>query len=56
VGFSVPTYQPAGPGSGIAYLGHTPRTYFDDAEVFVEIKTSRFLRTLDFPLPEGLVR
>jgi hypothetical protein len=23
-------YEPAGPGSGTAYLGHTPRTYFDD--------------------------
>jgi hypothetical protein len=24
------TYEPAGPGSGIAYLGETPRAYFDD--------------------------
>jgi hypothetical protein len=23
-------YEPAGPGSGTAYLGYTPRTYFDD--------------------------
>jgi hypothetical protein len=23
-------YEPAGPGSGIAYLGCTPRTYFED--------------------------
>lgn len=23
-------YEPAGPGSGIAYLGYTPRTYFED--------------------------
>lgn len=24
------TYRPAGPGSGVAYLGVTPRTYFED--------------------------
>jgi hypothetical protein len=24
------TYHPAGPGTGVAYLGYTPRTYFDD--------------------------
>jgi hypothetical protein len=24
------SYGPAGPGSGVAYLGDTPRTYFDD--------------------------
>ena len=35
-------YQPHGPGSGTAYLGYTPRTYFDDesasepADVFRE--------------------
>ena len=23
-------YRPAGPGSGTAYLGYTPRTYFED--------------------------
>ncbi len=23
-------YEPSGPGSGVAYLGYTPRTYFDD--------------------------
>ncbi len=23
-------YQPAGPGSGVAYLGYTPRIYFED--------------------------
>ena len=23
-------YEPGGPGSGIAYLGHTPRVYFGD--------------------------
>jgi hypothetical protein len=112
-------YHPAGPGSGIAYLGDTPRTYFedeaaseptdvareaaglatwwsrrqhhagaaerdakerellaylagdadpdeldwnseedvddlDDAEVFVEVKTARFLTALDLPLPADL--
>ena len=109
-------YGPAGPGSGIAFLGFTPRTYFDDesasaptdvvveaeglgawwaglhpeasqqartatalalrdflatddasvddedrpddelddAEVFVEIKTSRFLSALGLPTPDGL--
>ncbi|WP_305782424.1 hypothetical protein [Symbioplanes lichenis] len=111
------TYQPAGTGSGVAYLGLTPRTYFespdaspptdvareaaglaawwagltgadtparrakeaelaeylaediepaidldeeldvddmDDAELFVEIKTARFLRALGLPLPAEL--
>ncbi|SDN87123.1 hypothetical protein [Lentzea jiangxiensis] len=109
-------YAPAGPGSGVAYLGLTPRTYFenpsasdptdtlreaaglaawweernpggdvpakqaellqylaededpdafewdesedvdeiDDGEVFVEVKTRRFLAALDLPLPTGL--
>ena len=108
-------YTPAGPGSGVAYLGLTPRTYFenpnasdptdvlreaaglaawwalsnsgdvpakqaellaflaededpngfewdesedvdeiDDGEVFVEVKTRRFLAALDLPLPDGL--
>ncbi|WP_330272592.1 hypothetical protein OG205_37710 [Lentzea sp. NBC_00516] len=108
-------YAPAGPGAGVAYLGLTPRTYFenpnasdptdvlreaaglaawwalsnsgdvpakqaellaflaededpngfewdesedvdeiDDGEVFVEVKTRRFLAALDLPLPEGL--
>jgi len=26
------TYRPTGPGSGVAYLGATPRTYFDDPD------------------------
>ncbi|MEV1320018.1 hypothetical protein AB0J14_28525 [Micromonospora arborensis] len=26
------TYRPAGPGSGIAYLGYTPRTYFENPD------------------------
>ncbi|HEX7305567.1 hypothetical protein [Lentzea sp.] len=109
-------YTPAGPGSGVAYLGLTPRTYFenpnasdptdvlreasglaawwalvssgsdvvakqaeilgflaedenpdefewdesedideiDDGEVFVEVKTARFLAALDLPLPAEL--
>ncbi|MFD5829019.1 hypothetical protein [Lentzea sp. NPDC060358] len=109
-------YTPPGPGSGVAYLGLTPRTYFenpnasdptdvlreasglaawwalvhsgsdvvakqaellgflaedenpdefewdesedveeiDDAEVFVEVKTARFLAALDLPLPPEL--
>jgi hypothetical protein len=114
------TYRPAGPGTGVAYLGHTPRTYFEDpqasaptdvareaaglatwwalsfpgasdaergsmeavlapylaadldpgdideddeddedldeAEIFVEIKTSRFLATMGLPLPDELSR
>jgi hypothetical protein len=110
-------YRPAGAGSGVAYLGFTPRSYFeddaasaptdvareaagltawwrlrasvsdaeaaakeqelagylaediapdedidaaeigaelDDAEVFVEVKTARFLAALGLPLPEDL--
>ncbi|MEU8328636.1 hypothetical protein [Micromonospora sp. NPDC048839] len=26
------TYRPAGPGSGVAYLGYTPRTYFESPD------------------------
>jgi hypothetical protein len=112
-------YEPAGPGSGIAYLGSTPRTYFedesasaptdvlreaeglafwlarqrgsgdeaelreliapfladdteepplggddsgfeddaddlDDAEIFVEVKTARFLQAVGLPVPGQL--
>jgi len=110
-------YAPAGPGSGVAYLGFTPRTYFqkesasaltdvpreaegiacwlvqqhgsdetdlreliasflahdirerqpgnnaspaddaadlDDADVFVEVKASRFLKAIGLPVPAGL--
>ncbi len=116
------TYRPAGPGTGIAYLGLTPRTYLederasaptdpdreaeglawwwsqvtgrldddersamavrvraflaedeapleddefeddeedddlDDADVFVEVKTARFLTLLGLPLPDELDR
>jgi hypothetical protein len=114
-------YRPAGLGAGVAYLGHTPRTYFedaeasaptdaareaaglatwwgrvrgvaddaerkmkerqlvaylaedinpaeidvdededvnhlDDAEIFVEVKTVRFLAALDLPVPDDLSR
>lgn len=119
--FTTVVYSPAGPGSGIAYLGDTPRSYFeddqasdptdvtreaaglaawwarrqpnvsdaqrtakqqelatylaedidldayyasggveedsderDDGEIFVEIKTVRFLTALDLPLPDDL--
>jgi hypothetical protein len=115
--FTAVTYRPTGPGSGVAFLGYTPRSYFemddasaptdvaresaglthwwalvhgatstdeitaknaeligylaadldpaseepdtdvdlnDDAEIFVEIKTSRFLAALGLPLPEDL--
>ncbi|MET0135837.1 MAG: hypothetical protein ABW215_19830 [Kibdelosporangium sp.] len=107
------TYHPAGTGSGTAYLGSTPRTYFeeeqasaptdvhreagglvawvqgvhgtkveleqvvsflaededpadlewdeeedvdelDDAEIFVEVKTARFLAVLNLPVPDGI--
>jgi len=112
---STVTYGPAGSGTGTAYLGYTPRTYFedetasmptdvdkeadglaawwaalqpsatdamraakaselrtflatddepldeddsddelDDGEVFVEIKTARFLSALGIPAPDGL--
>ncbi|MEV7986869.1 hypothetical protein [Micromonospora sp. NPDC085948] len=26
------TYRPAGPGTGVAYLGYTPRTYFENPD------------------------
>jgi hypothetical protein len=119
---STVVYRPAEPGSGVAYLGDTPRTYFedeaasaptdvareaaglaawwsrrqhgaseaergakerelaaylaedidpdeldwdgeeeniddlDDGEVFVEVKTARFLTALGLPLPADLAR
>ncbi|GLY78640.1 hypothetical protein [Actinoallomurus iriomotensis] len=117
--FTTVSYGPPGSGSGVAFLGYTPRAYFedakaseptdvareaagltdwwelrneagdiqrsakeaelrlylagdddwpedededeeddtedvDDAEVFVEIKTARFLKGLDLPLPDDL--
>jgi hypothetical protein len=117
--FTIVSYRPAGRGTGTAYLGTTPRTYFederasaptdvpreaagladwwgrtrggaggaeraakedelrgylaedldpevdldedeaeelDDGEVFVEVKTRRFLAALDLPVPEELPR
>ena len=91
--FATVRYEPPGPGSGTAYLGNTPRTYFDaesasvpivsaelpeliasflasdsrdeqpgddadlsDADIFVQIKVSRFLRAVGFPLPQALPR
>jgi hypothetical protein len=111
--FTTVMYAPAGPGTGIAYLGYTPRIYFDsedasaptdvdrearglaawwtsvhaeatsadqqlklveiagllaadeepsddeptdDADVFVEIKTARFLAAMGLPLPPDLPR
>ena len=115
--FTTVSYGPSGRGSGVAFLGYTPRAYFedanaseptdvaketagltdwwalrnqagdtqrsakeaevrlylagaddwpededveddaedvDDAEIFVEIKTARFLKDLGLPLPEDL--
>lgn len=114
--FTAITYRPAGPGSGVAFLGYTPRSLFetedasaptdvvreavglaswwallggvtsdevtaaksaqligylaedidpatkhrnllgdlDEADVFVEIKTSRFIAALDLPILEDL--
>lgn len=58
--FTVVTYRPVGQGTGVAYLGFTPRTYFDededDSEVFVELKTGQFLVALGLPLPAELAR
>lgn len=30
--FAAVTYRPAGPGSGVAFLGYTPRSYFERPE------------------------
>jgi hypothetical protein len=110
--FAVVRYAPPGPGSGTAYIGYTPRAYFedesasaptdvpreaaglaswlvrqqgrsdeaglrelvasfladdspddlddagleDDAEVFVEVKVSRFLKAVAVPVPGELPR
>ncbi|WP_432977199.1 hypothetical protein [Dactylosporangium sp. CA-233914] len=35
------TYSPAGPGSGVAYLGFTPRTYFEDPNASLPTDTHR---------------
>jgi len=34
-------YRPAGPGSGVAYLGYTPRTYFEDDEASAPTDVAR---------------
>jgi len=35
------TYEPAGPGSGIAFLGDTPRGYFDEEDASEPTDTAR---------------
>ncbi|MFG1851433.1 hypothetical protein ACGFJT_06290 [Actinomadura geliboluensis] len=34
-------YRPMGPGTGVAYLGHTPRTYFEDEGASAPTNTAR---------------
>ncbi|MGW3346605.1 hypothetical protein ACWDA3_25100 [Nonomuraea rubra] len=34
-------YRPTGPGAGVAYLGYTPRTYFEDPEASAPIDVER---------------
>lgn len=35
------TYRPVGPGSGVAYLGHTPRTYFENPDASAPTDVAR---------------
>ncbi|MCA2214955.1 hypothetical protein [Jidongwangia harbinensis] len=35
------SYGPAGPGSGVAYLGDTPRAYFDDPDASAPTDVTR---------------
>ncbi|MEV4135665.1 hypothetical protein AB0J72_26250 [Dactylosporangium sp. NPDC049742] len=35
------TYHPTGPGSGVAFLGFTPRTYFEDPNASLPTDTHR---------------
>jgi hypothetical protein len=35
------TYRPTGPGSGVAYLGYSPRTYFDDPDASAPTDVAR---------------
>jgi hypothetical protein len=42
------TYRPEGPGSGVAYLGHTPRTYFEDADASAPTDVAREAAGLGF--------
>jgi hypothetical protein len=37
----VVTYRPAGPGSGTAYLGFTPRTYFEQEDASLPTDVGR---------------
>lgn len=34
-------YSPTGPGSGVAYLGYTPRTYFEDEKASAPTDVAR---------------
>lgn len=38
---AIVTYRPTGPGSGIAYLGDTPRTYFGDPDASAPTDVAR---------------
>ncbi|WP_431946055.1 hypothetical protein [Micromonospora marina] len=35
------TYRPAGPGSGVAYLGYTPRTYSENSDASAQTDVVR---------------
>jgi hypothetical protein len=41
-------YEPAGPGSGIAYLGYTPRAYFEDESASAPADVTREAAGLAF--------
>lgn len=45
-------YEPAGPGSGTAYLGVTPRTYFEDESASAPTDVSREAEGLAFWLAQ----
>lgn len=38
---AVVVYRPTGPGAGVAYLGYTPRTYFENAEASAPTDAAR---------------
>jgi hypothetical protein len=46
--FATIRYEPAGPGSGTAYLGFTPRTYFEDESASALTDVLREARGLAF--------
>jgi hypothetical protein len=46
--FAVVRYQPTGPGSGTAYLGCTPRTYFEDESASAPTDVQREAEGLAF--------